>query len=124
MKEAFWGILIVMLGLVGIVIVNIFQNVTIGNDQTYYLLKESAEAASYDAIDLAYYRLNGDIRMVEDKFVENFTRRFAQNIGNNGNYYISVQEITGQPPRISIKVSTGITSLQLSLIHISQGIVR
>jgi len=112
MKEAFWGILIVMLGLVGIVIVNIFQNVTIGNDQTYYLLKESAEAASYDAIDLAYYRLNGDLRMVEDKFVENFTRRFAQNIGNNGNYYISVQEITGNPPRISIKVSTGITSLQ------------
>lgn len=112
MKEAFWGILIVMLGLVGIVIVNIFQNVTIGNDRTYYLLKESAEAASYDSLDLTYYRLNGDLRMVEDKFVENFTRRFAQNLGNNGNYYISVQEITGKPPRISIKVTTGITSLQ------------
>jgi hypothetical protein len=112
MKEAFWGILIVMLGLVGIVIVNIFQNVTVGNDRTYYQLKESAEAATYDAIDLAYYRLNGDLRMVEDKFVENFTRRFAQNIGNNGNYNITVQEITGNPPRISIKVATGITSLQ------------
>jgi hypothetical protein len=112
MKEAFWGILIVMLGLLGIVIVNIFQNVTVGNDRTYYQLKESAEAAAYDAIDLAYYRLNGDLRMVEDKFVENFTRRFAQNIGNNGNYNITIQEITGNPPRISIKISTGITSLQ------------
>jgi hypothetical protein len=112
MKEAFWGILIVMLGLVGIVIVNIFQNVTVGNDRTYYQLKESAEAAAYDAIDLTYYRLNGDIRMVEDKFVENFTRRFAQNIGSNGNFNITIQEITGNPPRISIKVSTGITSLQ------------
>jgi len=127
MKEAFWGILIVMLGLLGIVIVNIFQNVTVGNDRTYYQLKESAEAAAYDALDLSYYRLNGDIRMIEDKFVENFTRRFAQNIGSNGNFNITVQEITGNPPRISIKVSTGITSLQgddFGIVNRTDGIIE
>ena len=89
MKEAFWGVLIVVLGLLGIVIVNLFQNVTVDNDRIYYLLKESTEAAAYDAIDLTYYRLSGDIRIVEDKFVENLTRRFAENIErtsqNNGN---------------------------------------
>ncbi len=31
MKEALWGVLIVELGLFGIVVINIFQNVTIGN---------------------------------------------------------------------------------------------
>ena len=33
MKEAFWGVLIVLLGLFGIVVVNIFQNVTVDNDR-------------------------------------------------------------------------------------------
>ena len=43
MKEAFWGVLIVLLGLFGIVVVNIFQNVTVDNDRVYYLIKESTE---------------------------------------------------------------------------------
>ena len=40
------------------------------------------------------------------------TKKIAQNIGNNGNFNITIQDITGNPPRISIKVATGITSLQ------------
>ena len=48
MKEAFWGVLIIVLGLFGIVVVNLFQNVTVDNDRIYYLLKESTEAAAFD----------------------------------------------------------------------------
>ena len=69
MKEAFWGLLIVMLGLVGVVIVNLFQKATVDNDRVYYLLKEGTEAATYDAIDLRYYRLNAQIRIVKRRFI-------------------------------------------------------
>ena len=111
MKEAFWGVLIILLGLIGIVVVNVFQNVTVDNDRVYYLIKESAEASAIESIDLTYYRLNGNIRMVQDKFVENLTRRFAENV-SLGNYKIIVQDITEIPPRISLWVRSGITSLK------------
>jgi hypothetical protein len=111
MKEAFWGILIVSLGLLGVVIINVFQRITTGNDQTYYLLKETAEAASYEAIDLQYYRLNGELRIVEEKFVENFTRRWAENVSALTDYNIKVEAINEIPPRISVSVRTSVTSL-------------
>ena len=111
MKEAFWGVLIVILGLFGIVVVNIFQNVTVDNDRVYYLIKESTEAAAYDALDLTYYRLSGDLRIVEDKFVENLTRRFAENV-TIGDYKIVVTDVNEMPPKVSVRVRSGITSLQ------------
>lgn len=111
MKEAFWGVLIVLLGLFGIVVVNVFQNVTVDNDRVYYLIKESTEAAAFDALDLSYYRLTGDLRIVEDKFVENLTRRFAENV-TIGDYTIIVEDINELPPKISLRVRSGITSLR------------
>ena len=101
MKEAFWGVLIVVLGLFGVVVINIFQNVTVDNDRMYYLIKESTEAAAFDAIDLTYYSLHGDLRIVEDKFVENLTRRFAENT-TIGNYKIIINDINEVPPKVSL----------------------
>src|SRR5574344_1147721 len=112
MKEAFWGALIIILGMFGIVVINLFQKVTVNNDEVYYITKEVAEASMIDAIDLTYYRLNGDIRIVEDKVVENYVRRFANNITNYANYEITIQDVNETPPRISVKVRTGLTSLQ------------
>ena len=111
MKEAFWGVLIIVLGLFGVVVVNLFQNVTVDNDRIYYLIKESTEASAYDAIDLTYYRLSGDIRMVEDKFIENLTRRFAENV-TVGNYQITVFDVNEIPPKVSLGITSGITSLR------------
>ena len=111
MKEAFWGTLIVILGIFGIVVVNIFQNVTVDNDRVYYLIKESTEAAAYDALDLTNYRLNGTLKIVEDKFVENLTRRFAENV-TIGDYTIIVQDVSDIPPMVSLMVTSGITSLK------------
>jgi len=111
MKEAFWGALIVILGLFGIVVINIFQNVTVDNDRVYYLIKESTEAAAFDALDLTYYRLTGDLRIVEDKFVENLTRRFAENV-TAGDYIIVVEDINEVPPKVSLRIRSGVTSLQ------------
>ena len=110
MKEAFWGVLIVLLGLFGIVVVNIFQNVTVDNDRVYYLIKESTEASAYDALDLTYYRLSGKLRIVEDKFVENLTRRFAENV-TIGDYRIIVEDINEMPPKVSLRVRSGVATL-------------
>lgn len=110
MKEAFWGVLIIVLGLFGIVVINIFQNVTVDNDRVYYLIKETTEASAYDALDLTYYRLSGNLRIVEDKFVENLTRRFAENV-TIGDYTIIVEDINEMPPKISLRVKSGIKSL-------------
>ena len=111
MKEAFWGVLIILLGLFGIVVVNIFQNVTVDNDRVYYLIKESTEASAYDALDLTYYRLSGKLRIAEDKFVENLTRRFAENV-TIGDYKIVVEDINEMPPKVSLRVRSGVATLR------------
>ena len=111
MKEAFWGVLIVILGIFGIVAINLFQNVTVDNDKVYYVLKESTEASAHDSIDLSYYRLGGTLRIVEEKFVENLARRFSQSI-TTGNYTISVQNINELPPLMSVKIRSGVTSIK------------
>ena len=110
MKEAFWGVFIVLLGLLGVLVINLAQTATVDNDRVYYLIKESTEAATYDAIDLTYYRLNADIRIVRDKFVENLTRRFAENV-TIGDYTIVVQDINEVPPKVSLGISSGISSM-------------
>ena len=126
MKEAFWGALIIVLGLFGIVVINIFQNVTVDNDRIYYLIKETTEASALDALDLTNYRLTGTIRMVEDKFVENLTRRFAQNV-TIGDYTIIVEDINELPPKISLRVRSGITSLrgeEFGIVNRVDGIIE
>ena len=126
MKEAFWGTLIIILGLFGIVVINVFQNVTVDNDRVYYLIKESTQAAALDALDLTYYRLNADFRIVEDKFVENLTRRFAENV-TIGDYTIIVEDINEMPPKVSLRVRSGVTSLngeEFGILNRVDGIIE
>ena len=61
MKESFWGVLVVMLGVVAIAFIIFFQNATNTDEQNYILLKEITEAAMYDAVDYASYRSTGTI---------------------------------------------------------------
>lgn len=126
MKEAMWGVLIVVLGLFGIVVVNLFQNVTVDNDRVYYLIKESTEAAAYDAIDLQYYRTTGNMKIAEDKFIENLTRRFAQNV-TVGDYKIIVEDLNEVPPKISLRIRSGVTSLrgeEFGLVNRVDGVIE
>lgn len=110
MKWAFSSMGLVAAGLVGIVIVLLFQNITVNNEQDYYLLKEVAEAAMLDSIDLAYYRDTGEVKMIQEKFVENFTRRYAEtvNVHSTTGYTIEFYDIMEEPPKVSILIKTGI----------------
>ncbi len=126
MKEAMWGVLIVVLGLFGILVVNLFQNVTVDNDRVYYLIKETTQAAAYDAIDLQYYRTTGNMKIAEDKFIENLTRRFAQNV-TVGDYTIIVEDLNEVPPKISLRIRSGVTSLrgeEFGLVNRVDGIIE
>lgn len=106
MKESFWAILIISIGLVSIAFVFLFQDLTNTDEHNMHLLKETTEAAMYDAIDLATYRKDGTVRMDREKFVENFVRRFAQNASLSRTYVIEIYDVNETPPKVSLKVSS------------------
>ena len=79
MKESFWGIFVVFLGVLSIFFIVLFQNLTNTDEHNSQLLKEVTEAAMWDAFDYASYKTNGEIRIDREKFVENFIRRYRDN---------------------------------------------
>ena len=55
-KTAMWAVFIFVMGIIGIVLISIFGNITTTNQQDYTLIKNTTEAAMNDAIDYASYR--------------------------------------------------------------------
>lgn len=110
MNESFWSVFIIGLGVVAISFIIFFQNVTSIDEQNYTLLRETTEAAMYDAIDLAAYRRDGTIRIDREKFVENFVRRFAEGAQLSQNYKIEIFDVNETPPKVSIRVSSNLAS--------------
>ncbi len=126
MNESLWMYFFSVMGILGIVIINIFSNVLINNEQNYYLLKELTEAAMYDAVDYNGYYLgigwdgvtsdsdpssmhcetgvSGHIRIIKEKFVESFTKRFAESANLNRHYRIIIHDIDECPPKVSISL--------------------
>ena len=106
MKESFWAYLFIVLGLFVIVVMMLIQDVTTTDEEDFYLTKEVMEAAMVDSIDYGVYMDTGDIRIIESKFVENFTRRFADSVKNSKNYTLEFYDIYEDPPKATVKVST------------------
>lgn len=106
MKESFWGVFIISMGLIGIAFVFLFQNITNTDEHNMQLLKETTEAAMYDAIDLGAYRKDGTVKINREKFVENFVRRFAENASLARTYVIEIYDVNEEPPKVSLKVSS------------------
>ena len=105
MKWSFATIGLIMIGLCGFLIIILFNEITVSNEQDYYTLKDAAEAAMIESIDVTYYRLTGDIKMSQEKFVENFTRRFTEtSTFGQGNYDIVFYQISETPPKVSIQI--------------------
>lgn len=106
MKESVWAVFIVAIGLVSIAFVYFFQAMTNTDEHNYHLLKETTEAAMYDAFDLAMYRKTMTIRIDREKFVENFVRRFAENASLARTYEIKIFDVNEEPPKVSLQVSS------------------
>ena len=106
MRESFWGVMIVTLGLTSMFLVYFFQSVTNTSEHNYELLKETTEAAMYDSLDLAAYRYDGTVRIDRELFVESFLRRFAQTATLSHQYHVIIYDVHEEPPKVSIKIST------------------
>ena len=105
MRESFWGYWIILLGIFVIVIMMLVSNLTTTNTQDYYLIKEVTEASMVDAIDYAYYRQSGELKMNREKFVESFLRRFAENVALS-TYQVDFYGIYEAPPKASVEIKT------------------
>ncbi len=106
MRESFWGVFIVVTGVVLIGLIYFFQNVTNTDEHNYTLLKETTQNAMIDAFDLAEYRVTGKIKINREKFVENFIRRFAENAQLSNTYEINFYDIVETPPKVSLEVKS------------------
>ncbi len=106
MKESVWGYWIVVLGISIMSIMVLLQNLTTTSEQDYYMIKEALSASMYDAVDYGYYRDTGELKMNQEKFQENFLRRFAESVNINKTYNIVFYDIYEQPPAVSLAVVT------------------
>ncbi len=106
MKESFWAASIVGIGILAIVFMIFFQAITNTDEHNYHLLKEATEAAMFDALDLAEYRRSGTVKIDREKFVENFLRRFSESALLSSTYKIEIFDVSEQPPKVSIRVSS------------------
>ena len=110
MHESFWGTFIISTGLIIIALLFFMQKVTNTNEATYTLLKETTEAAMFDAFDLETYKTspsdNKIIRINREAFIESFIRRFSDNASLANTYRIEIYDVNEYPPKVSIRLKT------------------
>lgn len=125
MKWSFASLGLIILGLFGLLIIILFNEITVSNEQDYYNLKNATEASMIDAVDVAYYRLTGEIKISKEKFVENFTRRFTENSTfGQGNYSIVFYDIMESPPKVSLRIYDNTNSYNIYNIETDAKIVN
>ncbi len=118
MNESFWGIFVVGVGIFMIFLIYFFQDLTNVDEHNYELLKETTESAMYDAFDLSEYHVSGKIRIDKELFIESFYRRFAENASLARTYKVDIMDVSEEPPKVSVRVSSGIsTSLTGDIIN-------
>jgi hypothetical protein len=105
MKWTYSSLFLILFGLFGLFIIFLFQDITVSNEDDYYLLKEITEASMEDSLDIAYYRKTGEIKIIQEKFVEVFTRRFAESstLSAKG-YEIEFYDIIEEPPKVTVRI--------------------
>lgn len=106
MNKSFWGYVVIVLGVIAIVLIWNFTQITNLDQHNYNLLKETVESAMLDSVDISAYRNDGTIRIVEEKFVENFIRRYAESAELSNTYEIEIYDVNETPPKVSLKVTS------------------
>lgn len=104
MSQSFWGIFVFTFGIIVITILVLFQSLTNTEEHNYTLLKETTEAAMYDALDKETTYGNEKAKIDEKKFITSFTKRFADNAQLSRTYRIEIYNINEEPPEVSLKV--------------------
>lgn len=112
MKYSYVVLGLLLFGMFGLIFVVMFESITINNESEYYVLKEAMEAAMLESVDVACFRnstedgCQGSLKISEQKFVENFTRRFAASIsGDVTEYTIEFYDIIESPPKATVVIN-------------------
>lgn len=105
MKDSIWAYFIIMFGIIAIIFIFFMQRVSTTDQHNYTLLRETTEAAMYDAIDNDANN-KGIVKINQEKFIESFLRRFAENASLSRKYVVEIYDINEYPPKVSIKVSS------------------
>ena len=113
MKESIWGYWIIVLGIGIMSVMMLMQNFTTTSEQDYYLIKSVMETSMYDSVDYGYYSDAKVFKINAEKFVENFIRRFADQVNINKDYDISFYDIYEQPPYAVVSVTARGTGNEL-----------
>lgn len=103
MKDSIWAYFMIMFGIIAIVFIFFMQRVTTTDQHNYTLLRETTEAAMYDA---ATYSPEGEIQIKKEDFIDSFLKRFAQNASLARDYTIEIYDINEIPPKVSIKLKS------------------
>ncbi len=106
MKEAYWGYWLVLLGVFVVIIMLLIQNVTSNNTEDTYTVNQISEAAMIDAVDYAYYRQYGELKINREKFIESFLRRFADNAQLTTEYKLVFAGIYETPPKVGVEITS------------------
>lgn len=122
MKYSFAIAGLILFGMFGIVFIVLFENVTINNESEYYVLKEAVQASMYESIDIAYYRETGKLKIIEEKFVANCTRRFASSISGSGEgYQLTFYDIMESPPKVSVVATSKTSKYRFDMVNDPSG---
>lgn len=106
MKNAYWAYWLVLLGIAIVVIMLLVRNITTTTTQDYFLVKEITNASLVDAVDYAYYRSYGEIKINKEKFYESFIRRFAETASLSTTYTVSFYGVYEAPPKASVEIKS------------------
>lgn len=106
MKESFWGYWLIILGVFVVVIMMLIQNVTSNSTEDYYTIKQISEAAMVAAVDYAYYREYGELKINKEKFIEVFTRMYVETVALTDRYTLSFTAIYEAPPKVSVEITS------------------
>lgn len=106
MKDSIWAYFMIMFGIIVIAFIFFIQRTTNADQHNYTLLRETVEAAMYDAIDQDAYTNQNIVKINQQKFIESFLRRFAENASLGKTYVVEIYDINEIPPKVSIKVSS------------------
>ena len=106
MKESFWGIFVIFIGVTALTFIVLFQNLTNTDQHNSQLMTEVAEAAMWDSVDYAEYRVTGKLKINREKFVENFVRRYAESASRSREYELVFYHISEIPPKVSVGVKS------------------
>lgn len=121
MKESVWGYWIIVLGVSIMSVMMLMQNFTTTSEQDYYLIKSVMETSMYDAVDYGYYSDKSILKINAEKFVENFLRRFADQVNINKDYDVTFYDLYEEPPYAVVSVTASGTGNELILTSSEAG---